>query len=339
MNVGDRSTVAAISRQAAFARIRGRTGDAPIRPRKRAGAAFALAFALLVACTASTPRASAAASCPERPPLQTFTGAGRITCPCFAAGEQAGVVFTAPEADYPLEVLRVGIAWGSQSGGTPATLARALHVYSGGLPDPGSPVFTLDGPVLNDGAINQFDLEPLPGAIVIPSGPFTVALEFQTANAGIPFAPSTVHDGNGCQSGKNVVYATPGGWLDACALGVSGDWVFFVVYRPCTPTTAVESETPVVASTPYIKPPRPNPSRATIDFEFVLGAAQHAALSIYDLGGRRITRLADATFTSGSHRVTWNGRTSEGARAKPGMYFVELMTADQRARRRVVIVR
>ena len=305
------------------------------------GKRFRAALAVVAATAVVAPGAGvcAAATCPERPALQSFVGAGRVTCPCFATREQAGVVFSAPAADYPLEVLRVGIGWGSQSGGNPTSLEKAIHVYAGGLPDPGSPVFTLDGPVLNDGAINQFNLEPLPGAIVIPSGPFTVALEFQTANAGNPFVPSVVHDGNGCQNGINAVYAIPGGWSDACALGVSGDWVFFVVYRPCAPTTGVEPEARVLASAPYIMPPRPNPSRAATDFEFVLASAQHATLSIYDLGGRRLTKLADATFASGSHRITWNGRAADGSRAQPGVYFVELMTADQHARRRVVIVR
>src|SRR5262245_63721763 len=49
--------------------------------------------------------------------------------PCFAPGEQAGVVFTAPAAHYPLEILRVGIAWGSQSGGAPSSLEQAIHIY------------------------------------------------------------------------------------------------------------------------------------------------------------------------------------------------------------------
>jgi len=293
----------------------------------------------VLAMLISTVTSVASATCPERPPLQSFTGAGRVTCPCFVAREQAGVVFTAPAGDYPLEVLRVGIAWGSQSGGTPPSLEQAIHVYAGGLPNPGSPVFTLEGPVLNDGAINQFDLEPLAGAIEIPSGSFTVALEFQTANAGNAFAPSVVHDGNGCQGGKNAVFAMPGGWNDACALGVSGDWVFFVVYRPCSATTGVEHEARVLASAPYISPPRPNPSRASIDFEFVLTRAQHATLSIYDLGGRRVAKLADAAFTSGPHRVTWDGRAGDGSRPQSGVYFVELLTDDKRAQRRVVIVR
>jgi hypothetical protein len=42
-----------------------------------------------------------------------------------------------------------------------------------------------------------------------------------------------VHDGNGCQIGKNVVLASPGGWADACLLGVTGNWVISINYETC----------------------------------------------------------------------------------------------------------
>ena len=138
-------------------------------------------------------------------------------------GEQAGAVFDLPAAEFPIEILRVGIGWGSQFGGTPQSLEQAIHIYAAGLPDPGAPIFTLPGPQLTDGVINQFDLAPIPGEIIINSGPFSVTLEFLNSNSGDIFAPSVVHDGNGCQAGKNVVFAIPGGWSDACLLGVTGD--------------------------------------------------------------------------------------------------------------------
>jgi len=177
---------------------------------------------------------SAFAQCPEEPPLQNFTGAGSTTCPCFIPGEEAGAVFSLPPGDFPIEILRVGVGWGSQFGGNPDSLEEAIHIYAAGLPDPGAPIFSLSGPVLIDGVINEFDLEPLPGEIIVNSSPFTITLEFLNSNAGSIFAPSVVHDGNGCQLGKNVAFASPGGWADACLLGVTGDWVFYVVYRPAT---------------------------------------------------------------------------------------------------------
>jgi hypothetical protein len=171
------------------------------------------------------------AQCPTEPRLENFTGSGSVVCPCFIPGEEAGAILDVPADHYPIEILKVGIGWGSQFGGGPDQLEQAIKIYEGALPDPGAPVFSLVGPQLTDGVINEFDLEPLPGEIIIDSGPFTVTLEFYNQSDGDIFAPSVVHDGNGCQPGKNVVFASPGIWADACLLGVSGDWVFYVFYR------------------------------------------------------------------------------------------------------------
>ena len=57
-------------------------------------------------------------------------------------------------------------------------------------------------------------------------------------NAGDPYSPSMYSDGTACQAGKNVVYAVPGGWYNACSLGVSGDWVMYVKYRSLKVTAA-----------------------------------------------------------------------------------------------------
>lgn len=276
----------------------------------------------------------ALAQCPAAPPLAHYTGASNAVCPCFIPNEQAAVVFTAPPADYPLEVLRVGIAWASQFGGAPQSLEEAIHVYAGGLPDPGTPIFTLPGPVLTDGFVNQFDLEPQPGEITVASGPFTVALEFLNQNANNIFAPSVVHDANGCQAGKNAVFAQPGGWADACALGVSGDWVFFAVYRPCVPAVGIGGDPRIVMSEPLLlMPPVPNPARGPVEFEFAVARAGDAALTVYDVSGRRVAVPAAGSFAAGIHRATWDGRALHGARVAAGVYFAELRAGEHRVRR------
>lgn len=172
-------------------------------------------------------------TCPEEPALINWQGAGTITCPCFAVNEEAGSIFQAPASHYPIEILRVGIGWGSAQGGQPDSLEDAIRIYPGGLPSPGIAQFETLGPVLRDGFINEFDLSGLSGNRVIPSGKFMVTLVFGIANAGMLTLPSVVHDGNGCVSGRNTVgsFSFPGFWRDACSLGVSGDWVFQVVYR------------------------------------------------------------------------------------------------------------
>jgi len=172
------------------------------------------------------------ARCAEQPPLLNQTGAGTMPCNCFVPGEQAGAVLTIPAADLPAEIVKVRVGWGSQLGGAPAALEQAIHIYQGGLPSPGAPIFSIPGPTLNDGVLNEFDLEPLPGAVVVSSSPVTVTVEFLNQSSGNPFAPSVVHDNNGCQMGKNAIFVQPGGWNDACLAGVTGDWVFEVVYKP-----------------------------------------------------------------------------------------------------------
>src|SRR5262245_20133792 len=138
-----------------------------VRPRSLS---IAAAVSLLLCLVART-----RAQCPEEPPRESSTGESRVVCPCFAAGEEAGVVLDAPPGDYPIEILRVGIAWGSAAGGNVPSLEGAIHVFSRGLPDPGVPVFELQGPVLEDGFLNEFTFSP---ALRIASGPFTVSLQF-----------------------------------------------------------------------------------------------------------------------------------------------------------------
>jgi len=172
-----------------------------------------------------------AADCDPEPPAQNHSGGGSIACPCFVPGEQAGSVFdNIPVDHYPIEIRSVGIGWGTVFGGQGATIERAIHIYEGALPDPGTPSFSLVGPQLTDGAINVFDLQPIPGDKIVDSGPFTVAIEFETMNVNQVFVPSIVNDGNGCQAGRNLIFAQPGGWMEACGTGMSGDWVITVTY-------------------------------------------------------------------------------------------------------------
>ena len=53
---------------------------------------------------------------------------------------------------------------------------------------------------------------------------FVVALEFVNQSAGNLFASGVGIDLDGCQANSNSVNVMPGGWLDACALGISGDF-------------------------------------------------------------------------------------------------------------------
>jgi hypothetical protein len=261
-----------------------------------------------------------------------------VVCPCFAAGEEAGAIFDAPAEHYPIHIIRIGIGWGSMYGGTPDALEQAIHVYDDGLPDPGVPLYSLEGPVLVDGYINEFNVDQLDW--IVDSGPFTTTLEFMTANAGNPYAPSMVHDGNGCQGGCNVVYAIPGGWYDACVLGVTGDWIVHVAYRQenCTPN-AVEEEFLIAGDLAFLRTPQPNPFFSQTQIDFYVADEGPVELAVYDALGNRIGILAEEILSPGWHQKTWNGTMTNGATLPTGVYFVNLRAGRSTDARKVVLSR
>jgi len=191
---------------------------------------------------------------------------------------------------------------------------------------------------MTDGVTNDFNIDPLPGEVIMNTGPFIVALELFNDSAGDFFASSVVHDGNGCQPGKNVVYASPGAWYDACALGVTGDWAMYVVYRPCT-ATGVEDTHILSASPAMISGAYPNPFTADTHIEFTLQQAQSAAVGIFDVKGRRVASLATGQYAAGVHTVDWNGRNDAGQVMPTGIYFAQLHAGEQRSVRKLILMR
>lgn len=278
-------------------------------------------------------------ACVVQPPLQNYLGGGSVICPCFVAGEQAGAVLTAPPAHYPIEITKVGIAWASQLGTSGQTIQDAINIFGAGLPNPESAnLFTLPGPLLQDGAINEFNLEPIVGEIIVNSGAFTVTLEFLTDNSGNFFAPSLMMDGNGCQGGKNVIKANPGGWIDGCSAGMSGDWVFYAVYRPVCQSGVGEEM--IVASAPAaLGAPAPNPFAARTAIEFFLVAPEEVSLSVYDIKGARVAELAAGSYAAGRHQLEWDGRGSDGSQLGSGIYFVKLTAGSFETTRKVILNR
>lgn len=157
----------------------------------------------------------------------------------FVPGEIGAATFFAPPELFPIQIKSVQFFWTSFQGGQTDSLQEAILVYEGGLPNPGPPIFESAGPVMVDGFLNEFDLSPF-NLIIEEPGPFTVGLQFSDdAPNGNPLAPSLVTDINGCQAGLNPINAIPGGWLDICLFGVSGDLVIRAVVEPTeVPCTA-----------------------------------------------------------------------------------------------------
>ena len=87
------------------------------------------------------------------------------------------------------------------------------------------------------------------------------------------------------------------------------------------------------------RPSSPNPGPLHTTLRFTLPAAGRAILRVYDLGGRRVRTLVEASLEAGPHAVEWNGRDDSGSRVASGPYFVELAFGGRAAAEKVTIVR
>ncbi len=82
-----------------------------------------------------------------------------------------------------------------------------------------------------------------------------------------------------------------------------------------------------------------DPTAGACLLEFYLPTAQMARLSIVDVTGREVARLADGSYASGWHQLEWNRRDSAGRRAASGVYFARLWTAHGGQTRRILVIR
>jgi uncharacterized repeat protein (TIGR01451 family) len=152
----------------------------------------------------------------------------------FVEGERAASWLTSP-CDGQLVAAQV--FWTSPTGTQAAVIGWAIYVYRNGtFPNPGTIAAEIDGPVLNDGVLNEWryldENNSIPLSVPVTSGE-TVVVAFQFAEA--PAAgqsPSVVRDTDGITANRNTIYADLGGtfaWFNASSLGVSGDWVIRAV--------------------------------------------------------------------------------------------------------------
>jgi len=151
-------------------------------------------------------------------------------CPCFVQGEEAAVWLTAP---CDGSIVAIQVFWRSLLGGAPISLEDAIVVYEGGnFPVPGNVKDELLGPALQDGGLNEFrfqdENQTIPIDIPVQAGEeFVVSLSF--FNDSTITGPSILYDTDGITADANAVRTSGGGWTDAAALGVTGDWVIRVV--------------------------------------------------------------------------------------------------------------
>jgi hypothetical protein len=83
----------------------------------------------------------------------------------------------------------------------------------------------------------------------------------------------------------------------------------------------------------------PNPFNPSTQLRFVLAAAGHARLRIFDARGALVTVLLDLEMPSGAHTMEWKGKDSRGRSVASGVYRAVLESAGEQVARSIALVR
>jgi len=103
-------------------------------------------------------------------------------------------------------------------------------------------------------------------------------------------------------------------------------------------TTTVASPRHSVAGRLQLGAPTPNPSRGSAFVRLSRGDGARLDARIVDILGREVRVLHRGTAPAGLTGVHWDGRDARGARAAPGIYFLNVRTESETATRRVVLL-
>lgn len=93
---------------------------------------------------------------------------------------------------------------------------------------------------------------------------------------------------------------------------------------PATPTAVGEASGGSHPGDFVLEPNHPNPFNASTEIRYSLPGEQRVELSVYDLLGRRVRTLADATQHAGWHVARWDGLDESGQAAASGLYIYAL---------------
>ena len=104
-------------------------------------------------------------------------------------------------------------------------------------------------------------------------------------------------------------------------------------------TTPIDS--PEHDAVPGVKlyPNFPNPFNPSTDIRFELKAAGRAKLSIYNLKGQMVRRLADGMMNTGIHTVQWDGLDDSGNGVATGVYMYRLEAAGKVICRKMLLMK
>lgn len=82
---------------------------------------------------------------------------------------------------------------------------------------------------------------------------------------------------------------------------------------------------------------KPNPFSLQTAIRYAIPAKSNVSLEIFDVTGRLVRTLLSGTKSSGEYSLIWDGKDSQGARVKNGIYFCNLKVDNKTITRKIVM--
>lgn len=83
----------------------------------------------------------------------------------------------------------------------------------------------------------------------------------------------------------------------------------------------------------------PNPFNPSTTIEYTLPSTTNVTLRVYNLLGQEVTLLVDGKLNAGKHRLTWDGRNTQGMSVSTGVYLYRLVAGSRVETRKMLLLK
>ncbi len=125
-------------------------------------------------------------------------------------------------------------------------------------------------------------------------------------------------------------------WLILTAGSESHTTTDFSLFASTEYTSGAEVDPDLISAGSLQLTNAPNPFCPLTKIYFTVDTETRTSLRIFDIEGRMIKQLADATASIGEHAVLWNGQDDNGNQVAAGVYYCLLQTPAHQARIRMI---
>ncbi len=107
----------------------------------------------------------------------------------------------------------------------------------------------------------------------------------------------------------------------------------------CFPLDVDDDVDPTLPQSIVLEQNHPNPFNIETAIGYSLPRASVVRLTVYDLLGREVRSLVDATQSAGLHVIVWDGRDNGGSIVASGVYFYRLESDDHAESRKMLLLK